>query len=37
MDNYPNIKNEELATIQAPVLVMAGDGDLIKLEHILEI
>jgi pimeloyl-ACP methyl ester carboxylesterase len=37
MDKYPNIRNEELAKIQAPVLVMAGDGDIIKLEHILEI
>ncbi|MCX6262010.1 MAG: alpha/beta hydrolase, partial [Bacteroidia bacterium] len=37
MDKYPNIKNDELAKIQAPVLIMAGDGDVIKLEHILEI
>jgi pimeloyl-ACP methyl ester carboxylesterase len=37
MDKYPNIPNDELAKIQAPVLIMAGDGDLIKLEHILEI
>jgi pimeloyl-ACP methyl ester carboxylesterase len=37
MDKYPNIPNDELAKIQAQVLVMAGDGDVIKLEHILEI
>ena len=37
MDKYPNISNKELAKIKAPVLVMAGDGDIIKLEHILEI
>jgi pimeloyl-ACP methyl ester carboxylesterase len=37
MDKYPNIRNDELAKIQAQVLVMAGDGDVIKLEHILEI
>ncbi len=37
MDNYPNISNKELTKIKAPVLVMAGDGDIIKLEHILEI
>jgi pimeloyl-ACP methyl ester carboxylesterase len=37
MDKYPNISNKELIKIKAPVLVMAGDGDIIKLEHILEI
>jgi pimeloyl-ACP methyl ester carboxylesterase len=37
MDKYPNISNNELTKIQAQVLVIAGDGDLIKLEHILEI
>ena len=37
MDKYPNISNKELTKIKAPVLVMAGDGDIIKLEHILEI
>jgi pimeloyl-ACP methyl ester carboxylesterase len=37
MDKYPNISNKELKRIKAPVLVMAGDGDIIKLEHILEI
>jgi pimeloyl-ACP methyl ester carboxylesterase len=37
MDKYPNINNDELTKIQAPVLVMAGDGDMIKLEHILDI
>jgi pimeloyl-ACP methyl ester carboxylesterase len=37
MVNYPNISNDELTKIKAPVLVMAGDGDIIKLEHILEI
>jgi pimeloyl-ACP methyl ester carboxylesterase len=37
MVKYPNIINNELAKIKAPVLVMAGDGDIIKLEHILDI
>jgi pimeloyl-ACP methyl ester carboxylesterase len=37
MVNYPNISNNELVKIKAPVLVMAGDGDIIKLEHILDI
>ena len=37
MDKYPNIRSDELTKIKAPVLVMAGDGDVIKLEHILEI
>jgi pimeloyl-ACP methyl ester carboxylesterase len=37
MVKYPNISNKELAKIKAPVLVMAGDGDIIKLEHILDI
>lgn len=37
MVEYPNIKDSELARIQAPVLVIAGDGDIIKLEHILKI
>jgi pimeloyl-ACP methyl ester carboxylesterase len=37
MVKYPKISNKELAKIKAPVLVMAGDGDIIKLEHILDI
>ena len=37
MVNYPNISNNELVKIKAPVLIMAGDGDIIKLEHILDI
>jgi len=37
MVKYPNISKKELAKIKAPVLVMAGDGDVIKLEHILDI
>jgi pimeloyl-ACP methyl ester carboxylesterase len=37
MVKYPDIKDSELVRIQAPVLVMAGDEDLIKLEHILAI
>jgi pimeloyl-ACP methyl ester carboxylesterase len=37
MVEYPKIKDSELAMIKAPVLVMAGDGDIIKLEHILDI
>jgi pimeloyl-ACP methyl ester carboxylesterase len=35
MVEYPDIRDSELVRIQAPVLVIAGDGDLIKLEHIL--
>jgi pimeloyl-ACP methyl ester carboxylesterase len=37
MYKYPRITHEELSKIQAKVLIMAGDGDMIKLEHILEI
>jgi pimeloyl-ACP methyl ester carboxylesterase len=37
MDKYPNITHHDLSKIKAEVLVMAGDGDIIKLEHILEI
>jgi pimeloyl-ACP methyl ester carboxylesterase len=37
MDKYPNIKNQELLNIESPVLIIAGDEDVIKLEHILEI
>ena len=33
MVNDPNIKPEELATIQCPTLVVAGDKDMIKDEH----
>ncbi|MEM0517112.1 MULTISPECIES: alpha/beta fold hydrolase [Aequorivita] len=37
IDKFPNIKTEELLKIKSPVLVIAGDEDVIKLEHILEI
>jgi pimeloyl-ACP methyl ester carboxylesterase len=37
MDKYPNITNKELLNIESPVLIIAGDEDVIKLEHILEI
>jgi len=37
MVKYPKISNKELAKIKVPVLLMAGDGDIIKLEHILDI
>jgi pimeloyl-ACP methyl ester carboxylesterase len=37
MVEYPNIRNSELARIHAPVIVIAGDGDIIILEHILDI
>tara|TARA_B110000046_G_C12990082_1_gene397454 strand:- start:666 stop:1538 length:873 start_codon:yes stop_codon:yes gene_type:complete len=37
MDKYPNINNQELLNIESPVLIIAGDEDVIKLEHILEI
>lgn len=33
---YPNRTNEALHSINAEVLLMASDGDMIKLEHILE-
>lgn len=33
---YPNLKNVELLKIKAEVLIMAGDADMIKLEHIVE-
>lgn len=35
--NQPNIKTEELTKIKAKVLVMAGDKDVIKNEHTVEI
>jgi pimeloyl-ACP methyl ester carboxylesterase len=37
MDKYPDITHHDLSKIKAEVLVIAGDGDIIKLEHILEI
>jgi len=37
MVEYPNMNDGVLAKIQVPVLVIAGDGDIIKLEHILKI
>jgi pimeloyl-ACP methyl ester carboxylesterase len=37
MDKYPNIANKDLSKIQVPTLVMASDGDMVPLEHILEI
>lgn len=37
MDKYPNISIDEVEKIQAQVRIMAGDGDINKLEHILEI
>lgn len=37
LDTYPNINSRELSKIKVPVLVMAADADVIKLEHILEI
>jgi pimeloyl-ACP methyl ester carboxylesterase len=37
MDKYPNIATKELLNIESPVLIIAGDEDVIKLEHILEI
>ena len=33
MVNDPNVKPEELAKIQNPTLVMAGDKDMIKDKH----
>jgi pimeloyl-ACP methyl ester carboxylesterase len=37
MAKYPNINSDELSKIKAQVLIMAGDEDAIKLEHILDI
>jgi len=37
MDKFPNIALKELSKIKSPVLVIAGDEDVIRLEHILEI
>lgn len=34
---HPHINKTELSGIKAPVLVMAGDDDAIKLQHIIEI
>lgn len=33
MLDYPNIPYEELSKIQAPILFMAGDRDVIRIEH----
>lgn len=33
MKNHPNIEYSELSKIKAPVLIMSGDRDAIKLEH----
>jgi pimeloyl-ACP methyl ester carboxylesterase len=35
--NHPNIESQALAEITAPVLVVAGDEDVIRTEHTLEI
>jgi len=37
MVNHPHISSAELAIIKAPVLVICGDRDMIKLSHIEEI
>jgi len=37
MAKYPNFNSNELLKIQAQVLIMAGDDDAIKLEHIIDI
>ena len=37
MLNHPNIETERLKKIQAPVLVIFGDADYMKFEHIIEI
>jgi Predicted hydrolases or acyltransferases (alpha/beta hydrolase superfamily) len=37
MDKFPNMSNDDLAKIKAPVLIIAGDADIIRLEHILTI
>lgn len=37
LQTQPNIKTQSLARITSPVLVMAGDRDLIRIEHTIEI
>ncbi|MCW3093011.1 MAG: alpha/beta hydrolase [Ferruginibacter sp.] len=37
MQYHPHITSEELAGIKAPVMVMCGDRDVIRLSHIIEI
>lgn len=37
MKYHPHISTEELASIKAPVMVMCGDRDVIRLSHIIEI
>lgn len=37
MAKYPNLNSDELSKIKAQVLIMAGDEDAIRLEHILDI
>jgi len=37
MQYHPHISKEELSSIKAPVLVMSGDRDVIRLSHIIEI
>jgi len=36
MQYHPHISTAELATIQAPVMIMSGDRDVITLSHIVE-
>jgi len=36
MLDYPNIPYSELSKIKAPVLIMSGDRDVIRPEHILK-
>jgi pimeloyl-ACP methyl ester carboxylesterase len=37
MLDYPNLPYSDLSKIKAPVLIMSGDRDVIRLEHILKI
>lgn len=37
MEKFPNLTKEQLGQIEAPVLVVAGDHDLIKAEHTLSL
>ena len=37
MRDYPNISFDELHSIKAPCLIMGGDRDVIRLEHLVKL